>query len=386
MYTVDQTVDRQGLMASDLPVERRTCPHLRRATSGPAVRRVRTPAGDEAWLVTGHAEVQDLLRDDRLGRSHTAPDERARYAGNPTYDHVPATDHELADSMHGMLRTLLKPHFTARRMLAMRPHVDRLVAARVDAVLAAGPPADLRATLSEPLIRQVFCDLYGVPAAEVGECVGHMRRVATGDFAGLAEYLPRLVAAKRAEPDDGLVSRLCATGISTQQVCQVVLVLEFAGFGATRKQIDYGLLLLAEHPEERAAVAADPALLPAAVEELLRLSGSLSLPRYARQDIEIGGVTIGAGDLVLLDLTRANYDGAVFDDPATLDLARTRNRHVTFSHGVWTCLGAPLARTILAAVFQSVLTRLPGLRPAAPVTGTSGPLSGGLPDRLEFTW
>jgi cytochrome P450 monooxygenase len=384
MTTVDQ--DRLGLMASDLPVEHRTCPHLRHATEGPAVRRVRTPVGDDAWLVAGHAEVQDLLRDDRLGRSHTAPGERSQYAGNPTYDHVPATDHALADSMHGMLRTLLKPHFTARRMLALRPHIDRLTAARVDAVLATGPPADLRAALSEPLIRQVFCDVYGVPPAEVDECVGHMRRVATGDFSGLAEYLPRLVAAKRAAPDDGLVSRLCTTGISTQQVCQVILVLEFAGFGATKKQIDYGLLLLAEHPEERVAVAANPALLPAAVEELLRLSGSLSLPRYARQDIEIGGVTIGAGDLVLLDLTRANYDGAAFDDPATLDLARTRNRHVTFSHGVWTCLGAPLARTILASVFHSVLTRMPGLRPTRPVNGTSGPLSGGLPDRLEFTW
>jgi cytochrome P450 monooxygenase len=386
MYTVDQPVDQQGLMASDLPVEQRTCPHLRRATAGPAVRRVRTPAGDGAWLVTGHAEVQDLLRDDRLGRSHTAPDGRSQYANNPTYDHVPATDHALADSMHGMLRTLLKPHFTARRMLAMRPHVDGLVAGRMDVVLAQGPPADLRTAFSEPLIRQVFCDVYGVPATEVDECVGHMRRVATGDFAGLAEYLPRLVAAKRAQPDDGLVSRLCATGVTTQQVCQVIMVLEFAGFGATRKQIDYGLLLLAEHPEERAAVAADPSLLPAAVEELLRLSGSLSLPRFARQDIEIGGVTIGAGDLVLLDLTRANYDGAAFDDPTTLDFARTRNRHVTFSHGVWTCLGAPLARTILSAVFAAVLTRMPGLAPTRPVSGISGPLSGGLPDRLEFTW
>ncbi|HEY0508225.1 MAG TPA: cytochrome P450 [Blastococcus sp.] len=386
MYTVDQPVDQQGLMASDLPVEHRTCPHLRRATRGPAVRRVRTPAGDGAWLVSGHAEVQDLLRDDRLGRSHPAPDERAQYAKNPTYDHVPATDHALADAMHGMLRTLLKPHFTARRMLAMRPRVDLLAGRRIDVLLAEGPPADLRASFSEPLIRQVFCDLYGVPEAESEECAGHMRRVAQGDFAGLAGYLPRLVAAKRAQPDDALVSRLCATGISTQQVCQVILVLEFAGFGATRKQLDYGLLLLAEHPEERAAITADPSLLPSAVEELLRLSGSLSLPRFARQDIEIGGVTIGAGDLVLLDLTRANYDGTAFDDPTTLDIARSPNRHVTFSHGVWTCLGAPLARTILAAVFEAVLTRMPDLRPAQPVSGTSGPLSGGLPDRLEFTW
>lgn len=386
MSAVDQPVDQSGLMASDLPVERRVCPHLRRSTQGPAARRVRTPAGDDAWLVSGHTEVQDLLRDEQLGRSHPSPDERAQYAGDPTYDHVMATDHAVADSMHGRLRTLLKPHFTARRMLAMRPRINLLVDQGIDTLLTQGPPADLAADFSEPLLRQVLCDLFGVSETESDECAELMRRATGGDLADLSEYLVRLVSAKRANPDDALVSRLCATGISTELVIQVVMVLQFAGIGATRKQIDYGLLLLTEHPEQRAAVAADSSLLPSAVEELLRLSGSLSLPRYARQDIEIDRETIREGDLVLLDLTRANYDGTAFDNPTTLDITRAPNRHLTFSHGVWTCLGAPLARTILSAVFEAVLTRMPSLSPAKPIAGTSGPLSGGLPDRLEFTW
>jgi cytochrome P450 monooxygenase len=380
------TVDQPGLMASDLPVERRVCPHLRLATEGPAVRRVRTPAGDDAWLVSGHTEVRDLLRDSRLGRSHPAPDGRARYSGNPTYDHVMAADHALADALHDGVRMLLKPQFAARRMLAMRPRVDLFVDQSIDALLTQGPPADLCTDFSEPLIRRVFCDLFGVPDAESGECADIMRRGAEGDLAGLSAYFDRLVAAKRDHPDDTLVSRLRDTGITDEMVVEVVMLLQFAGLGATSKQIAYGLLLLAEHPKQRATVAADPSLLASTVEELLRLSGSLSLPRYARQDIEIGGVTIGDGDLVLLDLTLANYDGTAFADPTTLDVTRSPNRHMTFCHGVWTCLGAPLARMLLSAVFGAVLRRLPGLRPAKPVGGNSGPLSGGLPDRLDVIW
>jgi cytochrome P450 monooxygenase len=380
------TVDHPGLMASDLPVERRVCPHLRQATQGPAVRRVRTPAGDDAWLVSGHAEVRDLLRDSRLGRSHATPGRRAMYAGDPTYDQVMHADHALADAMHSGIRNLIKPQFTNRRMRAMRPRVERYVDERVDTLIAQGPPADLRTDFSEPLIRRVLCDLFGVPDSESDQCAELMRRGASGDVAGLTTYLRRLVMVKRFRPDDSVVSRLCHTDTPDEQAVQAVMLLQFAGVGATSKQIAYGVMLLAEQPEQRAAVSADPALIPSTVEELLRLSGSLSLPRYAREDIEIGGATIGAGDLVLLDLTLANYDGTAFSDPTTLDVTRSPNRHMTFSHGVWTCLGAPLARMLLTAVFGALLTRVPGLRTAGPIDRRSGPLSGGLPDRLDVTW
>lgn len=378
--------EHPGLMASDLPVERRVCPHLRQATQGPAVRRVRTPAGDAAWLVSGYAEVRDLLRDGRLGRSHTRPGQRAQYAGDPTYDQVMHADHGQADAMHSGIRNLIKPQFTTRRMLAMQPRVQRYVTEQVDTLVAKGPPADLRVDFSEPLIRRVLCDAFGVPEPEVEQCTELMRRAATGDAAALATYLRRLIMVKRFRPDDGVVSRLCQTDTPDEQVVQAVMLLQFAGVGATSKQIAYGVMLLARQPEQRAALAADPALVPGAVEELLRLAGSLSLPRYARTDIEIGGVTIDAGDLVLLDLTSANYDEAAFAEPTSLDMTRSPNRHLTFSYGVWTCLGAPLARMLLSVVFETLLTRMPNLRPAGPVDARSGPLTGGLPERLELTW
>jgi cytochrome P450 monooxygenase len=373
-------------MASDLPVERRVCPHLRQATQGPAVRRVRTPAGSDAWLVSGYAEVRDLLRDERLGRSHAKPAERAQYAGDATYDQVMHTDHALADAMHSGMRDLIKPQFTTRRMLAMQPRVERYVNEQVDALIAKGEPADLRTDFAEPLIRRVLCDVFGVPDVEAGECAELMRRAASGDLAALTTYLRRLIVVKRFRPDDSVVSRLCHTDTPEEQVVQTVMLLQFAGVGATSKQIAYGVMLLAEQSEQRDELAADPALMPSAVEELLRLSGSLSLPRYARTDIEIGGATIGAGDLVLLDLTLANYEDAVFAEPTALDMTRSPNRHLTFSYGVWTCLGAPLARMLLSVVFTTLLTRMPNVRPAGPLARRSGPLTGGLPDRLVVIW
>ncbi|OLF06432.1 hypothetical protein BU204_36360 [Actinophytocola xanthii] len=370
-------------MSSDLPFELRMCPHLRRARQGPAVRRVRTPTGDDAWLVSGHAEIRELLNDGRIGRSHPAPEERARYAGNPTYDQVMGADHGAADAMHAGLRAALKPHFTTRRMLELRPALAALVEARVDALLAQGPPADLREDFAGPLVRQVFAEMLGVPAADRDRCAELMRLGAAGDLGGLYVFLTELAAAP---PESSMVARLGEAGLAADQVVQIAMLLQFAGFGATVKQIEYGFLLLAQDRSRRELLAADPELLPLAVEELLRLAGSLSLPRYAREDLTIGGVVIGAGDLVLLDLTQGNYDSDAFAEPTEFSPERSPNRHLTFGHGVWTCLGAPLARQVLRLVFAALLTRVPTLRPLTPVGNVSGPLSGGLPETLLVTW
>lgn len=381
------TEEQTQLMASDLPAEYRVCPHLRRETEGPAVRRIRTPAGDEAWLVSRHAEVRNLLRDKRIGRSHPAPGERAQYCGDAAFDSVIIDDHQMADVMHRKWRKVIPPQFGARRMGAMQPCIDEFVQEGIDALLAQGPPANLRTDFTQPLARKVVCELIGVPAEERDEVVELLRRGSEGDNSGLFMYFQRLVAAKREKPDDSLTSSLLDGTITDSQAVSLLLVTQIGALGPIGKKVDHGLLLLSEHPEERAAIAADPSLIPAAVEELLRLSGNVSLPRYAREDIEIGDVTIREGDLVLLDMTLANYDGTAFEDPTTLDITRSPNRHMTFSHGAWTCAGAPLARRMLATLYEGLLTRMPDLRPTQqPVSGVSRPLSEGLPDEVRFTW
>jgi cytochrome P450 monooxygenase len=376
--------DDRVLMASDLPFELRRCPHLRTPREASPVQRVRTPAGDEAWLVSGFTQVRALLTDDRVGRSHPKPDERAQYAGNPGYDQVTATDHTMADALHGLLREALAPHFTARRMLAMRPRLQELVDDQVIRLHTAGAPADLNEDFSIPLVLRVICELLGVPEEDQDRCVELMRRVESGDVMGLAAYFGQLIVRLRAEPDESLLSKLTASGAPDEQVVQVAMLLQFAGLGATVKQIAYGFLLLAGNTEQRAALQANPDLVPGAVEEMLRLSGSLSLPRYARADVEIANETVRDGDLVLLDLTAANYDPDGFDSPEDFRLDRTPNRHLTFSHGVWTCLGAPLARVLLRTVVATMLTT--ELRPAGALEHRSGPLTGGLPEKLPVTW
>ncbi|WP_216216679.1 cytochrome P450 [Amycolatopsis aidingensis] len=384
------TVSQHGmLMASDLPFELRMCPHLRPVPEGSPARRVRTPAGDEAWLVTGHAEVRELLLDPRLGRSHPAPDSRAQYAGHPTYDQVTSADHQAADEMHAGLRAVMKPYFTTRRMLELQPRVEEFVAERTRRLIATGRPADLRETFSAPLLRQVFNELLGVPAADRERCAELMRLAAEGDLPGFLGYLGELVARRDEAAEDGMIAGLSAAGLPDEQVVQVSLLVQLAGFGATLKQIDYGILLLAHNPEQRAAVTGGPELRTRAVEEILRLSGSLSLPRYAREDIRLGEVTIGANELVLLDLTVANFDEQAFADPRGFDVERSPNRHLTFSHGAWTCLGAPLARLILRTTFAGLFGTLPGLTPATPLVAADepgAPLSGGLPEQLLVTW
>ncbi|HEY0508226.1 MAG TPA: cytochrome P450 [Blastococcus sp.] len=380
------TQEQTELMASDLPAEQRVCPHLRQATQDEPVRRIRTPAGDEAWLVSRHAEVRELMRDGRLGRSHPSPNERAQYCGDPAFDSVITDDHEAADMMHRQWRKIIPPQFGARRLRTMQPRIDQFVDEGIDALLAQGPPANLRTAFTQPLARRVIGELLGVPDAEQDEAAEFMRRGSAGDIGGLFGYLNRLVAGKRENPDDSLASAILDGPITDTQAVSLLLVVQIGGLGPIAKKVDYLLLLLAEQPEEKAAITADPSLIPAAVEELLRLAGNVSLPRYARQDIEIGGVTIREDDLVLLDMTRANYDGLAFDEPTKMDITRSPNRHMTFGHGAWSCAGAPLARKVLATLFEALLTRMPDLRPVEPISGVSGPLSEGLPPEVHFTW
>ncbi|MEU4253671.1 cytochrome P450 [Amycolatopsis sp. NPDC026612] len=390
------TTEERVLLASDEPFVRRLCPHLREPYDGPPVRRIVTPAGDHAWLVSRYAEIKGLLRDDRLGRSHPDPGHKPQYAGNPTYDLATAADHGAGDKFHHDLRKVLQPHFAARHMLHLRPKVEELTAGLVEAFAIRPRPADLHAGLSAPLTLLVICELLGVPADEREQCaalVSRMGGVADEQGDGTAAffgYLRDLAARKRAAPEDDVISRL-VTGndVTDEQVGEIAMLLLFAGIGSTVKQIDYGFLLLANDPAQRDAVAADPDLVPRAVEEMLRVSGSLSLPRYAREDIEIGGVTIGENELVLLDLARANMDVDAFDCPAEFDVGRAPNRHLTFAHGAWACMGAPLARILMQVLFTRLLSRLPGLRPlipAAKVATTDAPLGGGLTDELLVTW
>ena len=359
---------------------------------------VRTATGDPAWLVTGYQEVRRLLDDPRLGRSHPDPDRAAR-TGESALFGGPLGDYETEDADHARMRSLLQPYFTPRRIRALRPRVQALTAALLDELARHGPPADLVEALAVPLPVLVICELLGVPYADRDRFRAWTRDAAdvrdrTRSERGLAElfgYGQQLVARKRAQPGDDVISRLCAaTGTGDDEIAMLSMFLLFAGHETTVAAIGTGALLLLTHAGQRQALEEDPALIPTAVEEMLRAGGQGGggIPRYARTALQVGGVTIGAGDLVLLDNGAANHDPAAFTDPERFEVTRPGVAHLTFGHGARYCIGAPLARLELQVVFSQLVPRFPAMRlaePAGQLTLQRDTLAGGLA-RLPVTW
>ena len=373
-------------------------PELRTLQARGPVHRVRTATGDPAWLITGYQEVRRLLDDPRLGRSHPDPDRAAR-TGDSALFGGPLGDYDTEAADHARMRTLLRPHFTPGRMRELRPRVEALTAALLDELARHGPPADLVEALAVPLPVLVICELLGVPYHDRDKFRTWTRDAAdirdrTRSEHGLAElfgYGQQLVARKRAMPAGDIISRLCATpGTSDDEIAMMSMFLLFAGHETTVTAIGTGTLLLLTRPAQWRALAEDPALVPAAVEEMLRAGGQGGggIPRYARTGLRIAGVTIRAGDLVLLDNGAANHDRAVFIDPERFEVTLPPVAHLSFGHGARYCLGAPLARIELQAVFSRLIPRFPALRlaeAAESLTFDRDTLTGGL-TRLPVTW
>ncbi|WP_375486976.1 cytochrome P450 [uncultured Mycobacterium sp.] len=373
-------------------------PQLRELQAHGVVHRVLTPHGDPAWLVTGHAEVQRLYDDERLGLSHPEPDKAARMHESAIFG-GPMGNFATEPADHARKRALLQPHFTAKRLEALRPRVNALTTVLLDELAAKGPPADLYAGVALPLPILVICEVLGVPYEDREQFCAWITDVAnTSDRARselgrdrLFAYGWQLVAKKRREPGDDVVSRLCATeGVSDHEAAFLSMGLLFAGYENTAAHIWLGALLLLANPEQWRALAHDPALAAKAVEETLRAArwGEGVFPRYARTDLEVDGVTIKAGDLVLLSVGAANHDPLVFPDPDRIDITRRAAGHLTFGHGARYCIGAPLARLELHAVFYQLASRFPTLRLAVGIedlTLRTGMLFGGLPE-LPVRW
>lgn len=384
-------------------------------TERSAVRAVTTPAGDPAWLVSDHPTVRRLLADPRLGRTHPDPDRASRYSESMIFGRPqPESPTDAAD--HARMRRLLTPWFTSRRMALLRPRVEQIVAGLLDALESGPRPVDFHEAVSFPLPALVISEVLGVPYAdradfrrwsdEAADMTDQQRSLA--GLGALWQYLSGLVAGKLDDPGDDLLSALIAAhradpdGFGLSRVAQLGAGLLFAGHETTVAAIDTGVVLLGADPAHLRALHGDPALVDTAVEEILRsgLPGGAArtgpvgdppgtgLARWASADLDVGGVRIPAGDLVLLDLRQANEDPRVVGDRPGFDPARYPNPHLSFGHGPHFCLGAPLARLELGVLLAALAARLPTLRPAVPpedLRPRNHLLTGGL-SALPVTW
>jgi cytochrome P450 len=368
------------------------------------VTRVRTPAGDPAWLVTRYDDVRELFASPKLGRGHADPANAPRFSEAEALGAPNRGDSATEAADHARRRTAMAPWFSPRRMERLRPHVETMVE-RLLGDLAAGPPrADFHERFSYPLPAQAICLLLGVPwedrdvfrqwADDAVDLTDRNRAMTA--ITQLGAYMKEVVEQKRRDPGEDVISDLIAESekqgrVAEHEVVATAVGLLYAGHGTTASLIDFGVLLLLTHPGQRDTLRSDPSLSGRAVEEILRASAPSPwgvLPRYAHEQVEIDGQVIPAGDMVLLSMEAANLDGAAFHDPWRFDITRQPNPHLLFGHGPRFCIGAALARIELQATFGQLFSRLPGLRLDVPLEDLrirQDRVSGGLV-KLPVTW
>jgi cytochrome P450 len=350
---------------------------------GNHLERVTATAGQPFWLVSGYDKIRELLGDPRLSRSHPDEDHAVRLTQPGFFGGaMPGPQDDLRD--HQRMRRLLAPAFTTRRMEALRPRVEAVVDERLDELEHAGSPADFHRLVAFPLPALVICELFGVPP---GERADFMRwqvdatqvqrpALARASLQSLWRYLGALIERKRATPGEDVISQLVESRrkdptLTDDGIAHLLAGMLFAGHQPVVAIIERGVLLLLEHPEQRRALQDNPALATTAVEEAFRYPSPTENPatrprggltRYAAEDIDVDGVTIFAGDTVMFAVQDANHDVEHFPDPARFDISREQNPHLSLSHGVHFCLGAPLARIEIACLFRRLFTRFPTLR------------------------
>jgi cytochrome P450 len=359
-----------------------------------AVHRVSTPFGGDAYLITRYAEARAALNDPRLSKHPKNAPAFLREAGLITGDAGPLGVNMLSSDPpdHTRLRRVIGGAFTARRVLALRPRIQRIA----DDLLAALPEeeeADLIEGFAFPLPITVISEMLGVPGSDrdrlrtwsrdliTTSSAPELRRRREAGAAALTGYLSGLVAERRkhmdmelaseAQPD--LISALILAAdrqgeLDEAELLGMLMLLLVAGHETTVNLIGNGTLALLRAPEVLGALVADPGLVPAAVEELLRYDGPVERAtlRTAVEDVDVDGVTVPAGSLVVVALACADRDPARFDRPDELDLGRRDNQHLAFGYGPHFCLGAPLARLEGTIAFTSLLGRFPGIRLARP--------------------
>lgn len=342
-------------------------------------------AGPGVWMLTRYRDVHSVLRDPRFSVERLrAPLMRDNLDRMPEFLRRSATGMRSMLIMdppdHTRVRKLVNKAFTPKRVSALRGHIEAIVRELVDEAQAKGA-FDLIHDVAEPLPAIVIAELLGVPAEDHRQfrqwssamingfaSPGPEARATSAEAARqIFDYLAEIIAARRRAPREDLISAMIAAqeerdALTDAELLATSNLLLLAGHETTTNLIGNGTLALLREPHQWKRLCKEPALLPTAIEELLRYDGPVQATvRVALEDVAIDDQVIPEGSLVLVSIGSANHDPDTFEDPDQLDLARVPNPHLAFGFGTHFCLGAPLARLEARLAFDALTVRFPGL-------------------------
>ena len=383
-----------GIMRVDLRDEFKT--HESRANPIPVYARLRKlgpvlRAKDlfgEGFVLTRYEEISRVIKDPRFAS------DRRSVPGGASLDQwwMPAMMRLLVSSMvlrdppdHRRLRNLVQKAFTPVMVENLSGRVVQITEGLLDAA-ARKPIVDLMADFALPLPLTVIAEMLGVPEADRMRFRGLFTKLQDSQavtplsfirnyphMLRLNAFLRGLVKMRREQPGEDLVTALVQAEeggdrLSEDELISMVFLLLFAGHETTVNLLGNGVLELVKHPEQLQKLREQPDLIDSAIEEILRFTNPVGVvaPRFAKEDVELAGVSIPQGSMLTLLIASANLDEAAFPNADTLDITRSPNRHLSFGYGTHFCLGAPLARLEARVAIPALLRRFEHLELAVP--------------------
>jgi cytochrome P450 len=342
------------------------------------VHRVRPALWLRVWLVTRYDDVLFVIKDGPF--SNEFAKHRMRWLPRRL---EPLTRHLLSADPpdHRRLRTLVSKAFTPRAVERLGVRMQTICDEALDAAEREGR-MDLVQDYALRLPLTVISEMLGIPQKDRERFQAWTDAVTRGGSGSVlhfllgvpallesSAYLRDLIARRRSDPRDDILTALlqaeeAGDKLTEDEVIGMLALLILAGYETTMGLISAGALTLLQHPEQLRRFTSEPDLVEPAIEELLRYTSPLEFGafRVAREDVEIAGVTIPKGDVVLGVLGSANHDPSRFEHPEVLDLAREPNRHLAFGSGIHVCLGAPLARLEGRIALETLFRRFPNVR------------------------
>jgi cytochrome P450 len=332
--------------------------------------------GAGIWSVFGYDDCVSILKDQATwsaeGRIRRQPDGLEQPPPNMLSSDPPN---------HTRLRGLVSQAFTPRMIELLEPRIYQIAEQLIDEIAARGE-ADIVDALAYPLPVIVIAEILGIPpedredfkrwsddiVSSLGSGIGGQREAQTETVETMRAYFTKLIEERRANPRSDLISGLVkaeldGSRLSFPEMLSMLILLLVAGNETTTNLIGNAIIEFMNHPDQLQRVYDNPALLPAAVEEVLRFSSPVQMTaRVATRDVEVRGKTIEKGQFTLVWLGSANRDESQFANPDVFDVGRTPNRHIAFGHGIHFCLGAPLARMEARIALEVFLRRITDFR------------------------